>query len=79
MKKISLLIPVYNEEESLGALVAALLPLLDNTHTGLEGKIYDWEAVLIDDGSIDRSAKKLNIVTEECNDSQYKNIQLKMQ
>ncbi|MDE7421150.1 MAG: glycosyltransferase family 2 protein [Muribaculaceae bacterium] len=59
MKKISLLIPVYNEEESLDALYAALLPLLDNTHPGLNGMKYDWEVIFIDDGSNDRSADKL--------------------
>lgn len=59
MKKISLLIPVYNEEESLEALYAALLPLLGNAHPGLKGKQYDWEAILVDDGSSDNSYEKL--------------------
>lgn len=59
MKKISLLIPVYNEEESLDALYAALCPLLDNTHPGLQGTRYDWEVILVDDGSTDRSLSKL--------------------
>ncbi|MDE6633339.1 MAG: glycosyltransferase family 2 protein, partial [Muribaculaceae bacterium] len=59
MKKISLLIPVYNEEESVDALYAALLPLLDNTHPGLKGAQYDWEVILVDDGSKDRSYDKL--------------------
>lgn len=59
MKKISLLIPVYNEEESVDALYAALLPLLDNTHPGLKGCQYDWEVILVDDGSKDRSYDKL--------------------
>ncbi len=59
MKKISLLIPVYNEEESLDALYAALLPLLDNTHPLLRGKQYDWEVILVDDGSSDNSYTKL--------------------
>lgn len=59
MKKISLLIPVYNEEESLDALYAALCPLLDNTHPGLQSTRYDWEVILVDDGSTDRSLSKL--------------------
>lgn len=54
-----MLIPIYNEEESLDALHAALLPLVDNTHPGLQGKKYDWEIILIDDGSNDRSPEKL--------------------
>ncbi|MDE6560862.1 MAG: glycosyltransferase family 2 protein [Muribaculaceae bacterium] len=59
MKKISLLIPVYNEEESIDALYTALIPLLNNTHTGLNGKSYDWEVILVDDGSSDCSAEKI--------------------
>lgn len=59
MKKISLLIPVYNEEESIDALYAALIPLLNNTHPGLNGKSYDWEVILVDDGSTDCSAEKI--------------------
>lgn len=65
MKKISLLIPVYNEEESLDALYAALLPLLDNTHPGLAGRKYDWEVILIDDGSSDRSIEKLKYLNSK--------------
>lgn len=59
MKKISLLIPVYNEEESLDALHEALLPLLDNTHPGLKGAEYSWEVILVDDGSSDTSPDRL--------------------
>ncbi|MDE5814183.1 MAG: glycosyltransferase family 2 protein, partial [Muribaculaceae bacterium] len=59
MKKISLLIPVYNEEASLDALHAALCPLLSNRHPGLNGEEYDWEVILVDDGSSDRSLDKL--------------------
>lgn len=62
MKKISLLIPVYNEEESLDALYAALSPLLDNTHPGLKGKEYDWEVIFVDDGSKDSSYSKLKML-----------------
>lgn len=55
MKKISLLIPVFNEEASLDALIDALRPLLDNSHPGLAGKAYEWEVILVDDGSSDSS------------------------
>lgn len=58
MKKVSILIPLFNEEESLDALYAALRPLLDNVHSGLKSH-YDWEVVMIDDGSRDRSLEKL--------------------
>ena len=63
MKKISLLIPVYNEEASIEALKTALRPLLDNTHPGLKKK-YEWEAVLIDDGSSDGSLSRLKELHE---------------
>ncbi|MDE6548725.1 MAG: glycosyltransferase family 2 protein [Muribaculaceae bacterium] len=59
MKKITLLIPVYNEEESIDALYIALLPLLDNTHPLLVGAQYEWEIILVDDGSHDLSLKKI--------------------
>lgn len=59
MKKISLLIPVYNEEASLDALYEALRPLLDNIHPGLCGAEYDWEVILVNDGSSDSSLCKL--------------------
>ena len=65
MKKISLLIPVYNEEASLDALYAALCPLLDNTHPGLMGRIYEWEAILVDDGSCDSSLSKMRALNAQ--------------
>lgn len=58
MKKVSILIPVYNEEESLDALYDALRPLLDNLHPDLPS-CYDWEVILVDDGSRDNSLRKL--------------------
>lgn len=58
MKKVSILIPVYNEEESLDPLYAALRPLIDNKLPGLPSH-YDWEVVMINDGSRDRSLEKL--------------------
>lgn len=61
MKKVSLLIPVFNEEESLDSLYAALCPLLDNTHPGLKSR-YDWEVILIDDGSCDGSLEKMRML-----------------
>ncbi|MDE7409895.1 MAG: glycosyltransferase family 2 protein, partial [Muribaculaceae bacterium] len=65
MKKISLLIPVYNEEESIDALYAALCPLLDNKHPGLKGAEYEWEVILVDDGSHDNSLAKLKKINAE--------------
>jgi len=51
MKKlISVIIPVYNEEENLSLLYKALLSILRN---------YDYELVFVNDGSQDRSAEIL--------------------
>ena len=71
MKKISLLIPVYNEEASLDALYAALRPLLDNTHPGLEGKTYAWEVILVDDGSRDGSLRILKEINAKDSRMRY--------
>ncbi|MDE6265773.1 MAG: glycosyltransferase family 2 protein [Muribaculaceae bacterium] len=54
MKKISLIIPVFNEEENLRTLYDALLPLINNE---LTKNPYNWEVLLINDGSLDRSAE----------------------
>ena len=74
MKKISLLIPVYNEEESLDRLYLALLPLLDNTHPALMGAQYDWEVIFIDDGSNDHSYEKLKELNSY--DSRFRYVRL---
>ena len=48
MKKVTLLIPCYNEESSLPALHAALCEVMDSQVQ------YQWEVLLIDDGSRDQ-------------------------
>ena len=53
MKKISILIPTYNEEKSLPLLYPELKILMD------EQKQYEWEILFINDGSSDSS---LNII-----------------
>lgn len=47
MKKVSILIPCYNEEASLPALYDALVGLMDSE------KNYEWEILLVNDGSSD--------------------------
>ena len=47
MKKISILIPCYNEEKSLPMLYPELVKLMDG-HPG-----YDWELLFVNDGSTD--------------------------
>ena len=51
--KISVIIPVYNEEANLPELKSVLDEVMQSNH-------YDWEAVLVDDGSRDDSAKVLD-------------------
>lgn len=64
MKKVSILIPVYNEEESLDSLYAALRPLLDNSHRGLK-YLYEWEVILVNDGSRDHSLEKIRDINRQ--------------
>ena len=46
--EVSVVIPVYNEEESLPGLFERLLPVM-------EGLDRSWEVVFVNDGSRDRS------------------------
>lgn len=48
MKKISILVPCYNEEQVLPLFIQSITPLMDNTK-------YEWELLLIDDGSTDKT------------------------
>lgn len=50
MKKVSVLVPMYNEQEVLPALFERLSLLMD-TNTA-----YEWEVVLVNDGSRDNTA-----------------------
>ncbi len=54
INKISLIIPVYNEEENLRDLHAEIV-------RGLVGLAWDWEMLLVDDGSRDQS---LSVIRE---------------
>jgi len=47
MKKISILIPCYNEEKSLPLLYPELVKLMDSMPA------YEWELMFVNDGSID--------------------------
>lgn len=49
MKKITILVPCYNEQKSLPALYNALIEL-----TKSQSK-YDWEFLFVNDGSMDRT------------------------
>ncbi len=52
MKKITLLIPVFNEGNNLMRLAEALSPLIDNQMTQEQ---FNWEVLLVNDGSCDNS------------------------
>lgn len=52
-KIISILIPVYNEEEMLPLLCERLLFIIESTYN------YDWEVLFVNDGSSDTSLNKL--------------------
>jgi glycosyltransferase involved in cell wall biosynthesis len=55
--KISVIVPVYNEQENLPELKKVLDDVMQSNH-------LDWEAVLVDDGSRDDSAKILQSFVE---------------
>ena len=49
MKKLSLVVPVYFEEDCIGQYLKETIPVLENIPN------IDWEIVFIDDGSKDRT------------------------
>ena len=53
MKKISILIPCYNEEKSLPLLYPELVKLMDANQG------YDWELMFVNDGSVDGTLAEL--------------------
>lgn len=59
MKKISILVPVYNESESLKYLYDELV-LITNALN-----IYAWEFLFVNDGSTDNSLIELNLLREK--------------
>lgn len=66
MKKVSIIVPVYNEEDSLMPLYEKLISVL--VFIG-----YDYEVILIDDGSLDGSFRQLERLSQQ--DSHIKVIQ----
>lgn len=59
MKKVSILVPCYNEEENVGPMSEALVGLFETTLSN-----YDYEIVFIDNDSKDSTRSKLR---EICN------------
>lgn len=60
MKKLSLIVPVLNEEESVAIFVDTVVPIL-----GAEE--IDWEILFIDDGSTDKTAMIVKSLHEKDN------------
>ena len=63
-KKISLVIPLYNEEESV-------IPLSHEIRKAMSRVNIDYEVILIDDGSTDTSLQKLKEITRTDNRFKY--------
>ena len=56
MKKVSVLIPCYNEEKSLPLLYPELLRIMDDEQLS---KCYEWELLFVNDGSTDGTLELL--------------------
>jgi glycosyltransferase involved in cell wall biosynthesis len=56
--KLSLILPVYNEEESLPYLHEAI-------HKAFTGQSLDWEVIYVNDGSTDQSLSVLEKIAED--------------
>ena len=56
--KLSLILPVYNEEESLPFLHEAI-------HKAFTGQSLDWEVIYVNDGSTDQSLSVLEKIAED--------------
>lgn len=50
MKRISILVPCYNEEKSLPLFYQEIRKLTDNNERG-----YEWEILFVNDGSKDNT------------------------
>ena len=61
MKKISIIIPAYNEEESLPILYERLSKLIENM------KAYEFEVLFINDGSKDKTVEIIKSMREKDN------------
>ena len=50
--RLSLVVPLYNEEDNVAALVAQVKAALDKLD-------WPWQLILVDDGSADRTADRI--------------------
>ena len=56
--KVSVIVPVYDEEESISRLYGELRSVLDR-------ESWDAEIIMVDDGSVDRSAEVISEIAEQ--------------
>ena len=68
MKKITILIPCYNEEKSLPLLYPELKALMDSQSK------YDWEVLFVNDGSKDNTLNLIKALRVADNRIQYVNL-----
>ena len=68
-KLISIVIPAYNEEECVDELYRRLVQLFE-----AEIKLYDFEAIIVENGSIDQTWNKLRDIHSK--DSRFKIVRL---
>lgn len=59
MKKVSILVPCYNEEESLKLLYVELKKLMESL------PYYDWEVLFVNDGSTDNTIGEIKSLRQE--------------
>ncbi len=67
-KKVTILIPCYNEQDSLGPLYEALKSLMDGNAA------YDWEVLMVNDGSKDCTADILKALRAQDHRVGYINL-----
>ena len=73
MKKVSIIIPCYNEEEALPLYFEAVDPIISK----IEGYTFDF--VLVNDGSKDKTLEVMNDIYMKRNDVTVVNAKRKAQ
>ena len=68
MKKITIIVPAYNEEESIPFLYERLTKLIDSI------KNYEFEVLFINDGSRDKTLELIKEIRQKDNRYCYVNL-----
>ena len=68
MKKVTLLIPVYNEEAMLPTLYQRLIELVNRN------AVYEWEILFVNDGSSDTTLECLRRLRQQDKRVNYVNL-----